>query len=65
MTIAELIRELQSLPATCEVAMLTANAHARPPSLVPVNPAAWDSQNSTGLRNPSNAYLIRPAQDVI
>ena len=71
MTVAELLRVLVNLPRDAEVAILSHSGHARPPVIEKINPWAYinEGQASTraqsGLDNPKNAYLIRPAQDVI
>ncbi len=68
MTVSELIRELGKLPADFEIAVFTANAHARPPSIVRVNQFAWTNQGDVpraGLHDPSRAYLLRPEQEIV
>lgn len=66
MTIGQLIEQLRRLPPDSEVAVLTAAAHARPPTLVRVNQFAWsDGASGLGLQRPDDAYLIRPENEVI
>lgn len=65
MTRDELIAELRKLPPDAEIGVLTATAHARPPVIVPVNHYGWDGTKVTGFDNLSNAWLIRPANEVV
>lgn len=65
MTVAEFIRDLQKLPGGAEIGVLTATAHARPPVLARVQQYGWDGIVQTGFDDLSNAWLIRPANEVI
>jgi hypothetical protein len=66
-TIAELITELQKLPPGAEVALLAASAWPRPPVAQKVNQWAHDVNTGRpcGFKDPSNAYLLRPAPETI
>jgi len=66
MTVGELIRELQKLPADFEIGILTATGFARPPSIICINEWAWRHGNSGhGFRNLARSYLIRPAVEIV
>lgn len=69
MTISELINELRKLPPNAEVALLSTTAFARPPEIHRVNQfAGWKGNwfgPGCGLNNPTNAYLIRPAKEIV
>lgn len=66
MTISDLIRDLKRLPSDCEVAVLATSGFARPPILVRVNQFAWaDGAMGCGFSHPENAYLLRPANEII
>lgn len=68
MTAAQLIAELRKLPPNAEVALLAASGFARPPELERINiDAGWRTScgNNCGLTNPHNAFLIRPAKEIL
>lgn len=67
MTVSEFINELRKLPSDAEVALLSAAAFARPPEIRRVNRfAGWDGLGrGAGFNNPANAYLIRPAKEIV
>jgi hypothetical protein len=68
MTIAELIAELSRYPKDCEIEIMTHSGCARPPVIVRVNADAWKrvgGVGTAGLRTPSNAFLIRPRNEII
>lgn len=65
MTAAEFIKELQKLPPNAEVGVLAASAYVRPPIVVRVQDSpAWD-RTDYGFKDLGNAWLIRPANEVI
>jgi len=68
MTVGELVAQLQRLDQRAEIAVLSASAMARPPEITRVNPLAWnghDRRSNFGFADASNAYLLRPAQEII
>lgn len=65
MTVDEFIRDLQRLPGGAEIGVMTATAHARPPVLERVQQYGWDGRVQTGFDDLSNAWLVRPANEVI
>lgn len=68
MTIGALVAQLRKLDQTAEVALISASGMARPPTIERVCEGAWSMYDKTarfGLSKPDNAYLIRPAQEII
>jgi hypothetical protein len=67
MTVNELKKMIDKLPSDFEIAMLTANAVARPIEIEPVNRFAFEISPGKcgGFRDASRAFLLRPAKEIM